>query len=203
LEAAACIIRDRVFATESKSIAASSEEHRPDLNVHFYIVGAAIYQTQDSQFSEQELRDKAAVLQIADKVDFLGFQQNIADVYRWLDIVVHASTQPEPFGLAIVEAMACGKPVVVSRSGGAAELFTNNYDAVGVQPGDPSALASAIQHLIDNPDLCKRLSENARCTVLKRFSHDHLGERILEAYKSFSDSIKVSSPLTPLKKGGT
>jgi glycosyltransferase involved in cell wall biosynthesis len=62
--------------------------------------------------------------------------------------------------------MACGKPVIVSRSGGAAELFTDNYDAVGVQPGDSSALASAIQHLIDNPDLCKRLSENARNTVL-------------------------------------
>ena len=203
LEAAAFIIRDRVFATESKNIAASSGEHRPDLNVHFYIVGGAIYQTQGSQFSEQELRDKAAVLQIADKVDFLGFQQDIADVYRWLDIVVHASTQPEPFGLAIVEAMACGKPVIVSRSGGAAELFTDNYDAVGVQPGDSTALASAIQHLIDNPDLCKRLSENARNTVLTRFSHNHLGERILEAYKSFSDSIKVRSPLTPLKKGGT
>jgi len=179
LEAAAQVIRDRK--------AASLREHRPDLNVRFYVVGGAIYKTKGSQFSEEELRELVSVLQIEDNVDFIGFQQNIAEVYRWLDIVVHASTQPEPFGLAIVEAMACGKPVIVSQAGGAAELFTHNYDAVGVPPGDPAALASAIQHLIDNPHQRKCLSENARSTVLKRFSHDRLGEQILAAYKRLND----------------
>lgn len=168
LNAAARIIRDR-----------------PELNIRFYIVGGAIYQTKGSQFSERELRELAAVLQIEDNVEFVGFQQNIADIYRWLDIVVHASTQPEPFGLAIVEAMACGKPVIVSQSGGAVELFTHNHDAVGVQPGNSTALASTIQSLVDNPCLCQRLSENARNTVLKRFSHDRLGEQILAAYNKF------------------
>ena len=107
---------------------------RPELNVRFCIVGGPIYKTQGSQFSQQELRNSASRLGIEDNVDFLGFQQNIVEIYRWLDIVVHASTQPEPFGLAIVEAMACGKPVIVSQAGGAAELFTHNYDAVGVPP---------------------------------------------------------------------
>ena len=175
LEAAAQVIRVRE--------AASLREHRPDLNVRFYIVGGAIYKTKGSQFSEEELREVVSVLQIEDNVDFIGFQQNIAEVYRWLDIVVHASTQPEPFGLAIVEAMACGKPVIVSQAGGAAELFTHNYDAVGVPPGDRAALASAIEHLIDNPHQRKCLSENARSTVLKRFRPDRLGEQILAAYK--------------------
>lgn len=181
LEAAAQVIRVRE--------AASLREHRPDLNVRFYIVGGAIYKTKGSQFSEEELRELVSVLQIEDKVDFIGFQQNIAEVYRWLDIVVHASTQPEPFGLAIVEAMACGKPVIVSQAGGAAELFTHNYDAVGVPPGDPAALASAIEHLIDNPYQRKCLSENARSTVLNRFSHDRLGEQILAVYKSLAPTL--------------
>ncbi len=156
---------------------------RPNLKVHFYIIGGAIYQTQGSQFSEAELRELASELKITDKVSFMGFQQNIAEVYRWLDIVVHASTEPEPFGLAIVEAMACGKPVIVSQAGGAAELFTHNSDAVGVPPGDRISLVSAIQHLIDNPDLRQSLSENARHTVLKRFSPDRLGEQIFAVYK--------------------
>ncbi len=158
---------------------------RPDLNVRFCIVGGPIYKTQGSQFSERELRDRASALQIGDKVDFLGFQENIADVYRWLDIAVHASTQPEPFGLAIVEAIACGKPVIVSQAGGAAELFTDNFDAIGVEPGKPAALSSAIQHLIDHPSERQRLSENARETVLKRFSHDRLGQQILAVYRRF------------------
>ncbi len=177
LEAAAQVIR---CASRIPLLAAP----RPDLNVRFYIVGSPIYQTKGSQFSIQELGDKASALEIADKVDFIGFQQNIVEVYRWLDIVVHASTQPEPFGLAIIEAMACGKPVIVSQAGGAAELFTHNYDAVGIQPGDFAALASAIQHLIDNPAQRQRLSENARHTVLKCFSCDRLGQQILAAYRN-------------------
>lgn len=160
---------------------------RPNLNVRFYIVGGPIYQTKGSQLSLEELREQADILQIDGKVDFIGFQQNVAEVYRCLDIVVHASIQPEPFGLAIVEAMACGKAVIVSQAGGAAELFTHNYDAVGVQPGDSAALAAAIQYLIDNPHHRQRLSENARESVLKRFSHHRLGQQILTVYRQFNN----------------
>ncbi|MBK1988958.1 glycosyltransferase family 4 protein [Sphaerospermopsis aphanizomenoides BCCUSP55] len=156
----------------------------PEINVGFCIVGGAIYKTRGSQFSEQELKEKATHLNIADKVDFLGFQEDIAAIYRSLDIVVHASTQPEPFGLAIVEAMACGKPVIVSQAGGAAELFTHNYDAVGVPPGEPKALAAAIVDLLNNPEKRQLLSEQARYTVTERFSHERLGEQILSVYKN-------------------
>ena len=154
----------------------------PDLKVHFYIVGGAIYQTRGSQFSEQELKNQASDIGIADKIDFLGFQQDIAEIYRWLDIVVHTSTQPEPFGLAIIEAMACGKPVIVSQAGGATELFTHNYDAVGVPPGEPIALAAAILDLIDKPEKRQIISTNARLTAIKHFSHEHLYQQILAVY---------------------
>lgn len=166
-------------------LAAASEiiKTHPDLNVRFCIVGGAIYQTRGSQFSEQELKDKAAYLEIADKVDFLGFQEDIATVYRDLDIVIHASTQPEPFGLAIAEAMACGKPVIVSQAGGAAELFTHNYDAIGVPPGEPKALAAAIIDLLTHPEKCQLLSENARKTATKNFSHQRLGKQIITIYQ--------------------
>lgn len=166
--------------------AATVVRSRPDLKVRFCIVGGPIYKTQGSQFSEEELREKASVLGIEDKVDFLGFQENIVEIYHWLDIVVHASTQPEPFGLAIVEAMACGKPVIVSQAGGAAELFTHNYDAVGVPPGEPTALASAIESLLDHPTQRQSLSENARLRVTKCFSDQHLGQHILAAYGKFN-----------------
>ncbi len=157
-------------------------KNHPHLNVRFSIVGGAIYQTRGSQFSQQELQEKAADLEIADKVDFLGFQQDIAQVYRNLDIVIHASTQPEPFGLAIVEAMACGKPVIVSQAGGAAELFTHNYDAIGVPPREPMALASAILDLLNNPEKRQLIAENARKTAVNNFSHQRLGKQIITIY---------------------
>lgn len=170
--------------------AAGIVRSHPDLNIRFCIVGGAIYQTRGSQFSEQELRNKASHLGIAEKVDFLGFQQDIVAIYRSLDIVVHASTQPEPFGLAIVEAMACGRPVIVSQAGGAAELFTHNYDAVGVPPGEPIALATAILDLLNNSEKRQILSEKARNTVTERFNHERLGQQILAVYNSQLEDIK-------------
>ncbi|WP_353932500.1 glycosyltransferase family 4 protein [Okeanomitos corallinicola TIOX110] len=166
-------------------LAAASEiiKTNPNLNVRFCIVGGAIYKTRGSQFSEQELKEKATHLNILDKVDFLGFQQDIAQAYRALDIVVHASTQPEPFGLAIVEAMACGKPVIVSQAGGAAELFTHNYDAIGVPPGEPKALAVAILDLLNQPEKRQLISEQARQTATERFNYERLGGQILAVYQ--------------------
>ncbi len=166
LEAAAMIMRDR-----------------PSLNVRFYIIGAPIYDTKGSQFSEQELRQLASNLEISDRVEFLGFQDNIADVYLWLDIIVHASTKPEPFGLAIIEAMACGKPVIVARAGGAAELFVNDFEAVGIEPGDALALSVTIQYLICNSEQRQHLGENARKRVVKSFSQERLGKQLLQTYK--------------------
>ncbi|NET02003.1 MAG: glycosyltransferase family 4 protein [Sphaerospermopsis sp. SIO1G1] len=161
----------------------------PNLNIQFCIVGGAIYKTRGSQFSEQELRQKAKDLDIANNVEFLGFQQDIVQAYRNLDIVVHGSTQPEPFGLAIVEAMSCGKPVIVSQAGGAAELFTHNYDAIGVPPGQPKTLASAILDLVEHPEKRHQLSVQARQTVQQRFSHERLGKQILAVYRNYRDNI--------------
>ncbi|MFK0729852.1 MAG: glycosyltransferase family 4 protein [Gloeotrichia echinulata HAB0833] len=154
----------------------------PNLNIRFCIVGGAIYKTRGSQFSETELKNKASQLGILDKVDFLGFQQDIVKIYHSLDIVVHASTQPEPFGLAIVEAMACAKPVIVSQAGGSAELFTHNYDAVGVPPREPTALAAAILDLLENSEKRQIISEKARRSVTERFNHERLGQQIMKIY---------------------
>lgn len=163
--------------------AAQMVRDRPGQHVRFYVIGGPIYRTRGSQFSEQELRSTALGLGIAPQVGFIGFQPNTANVYRALDIVVHASTAPEPFGLTIIEAMACRKPVVVAWAGGAAELFTHNRDAVGVPPGDAVALASALQRLVDEPDCRQRLADLARRNVTLRFSHQRLGPEILAVYR--------------------
>jgi glycosyltransferase involved in cell wall biosynthesis len=155
---------------------------RPDLNVRFCIIGEPIYQTRGSQFSLQDLKDKASLLEIAEKVDFLGFHKDIVKIYHQLDIVVHASTQPEPFGLVIVEAMACRKSVIVAQAGGADELFTHNHDAIGVPPNDPIALAAGILDLLDHPEKRKFLAENARNTAIKRFNSQDLTQQIFSVY---------------------
>jgi glycosyltransferase involved in cell wall biosynthesis len=154
----------------------------PPVPVRCYLIGGPIYQTAGSQYTEAELRALAGRLNITDQVGFIGFQQDPAAVYRSLDVVVHASTQPEPFGLTILEAMSCGRAVVAARAGGAAELFLHDEDALGFPPGDSEALAGAIRALAADPERRRRLADSARQTALGRFSRDGLGGRIQTAY---------------------
>ncbi len=157
----------------------------PPHRVRFYVIGGPIYRTQGSQFSTAELRSTAQSLGVQDQVGFIDFQHDPADVYRDLDVVVHASTRPEPFGLTIIEGMACARPVIVARAGGAAELFTHDHDAVGVAPGDAAALASAITDLANSPERRRHLANNARQTVLSKFNQRDLGPQVLDAYSAW------------------
>ena len=165
---------------------------RPQPSARFFIIGEPIYQTRGSQFSTDELRAIAAQLKIESYIGFIPFQQNPADIYRALDVAVHASTQPEPFGRTIVEAMACAKPVIVARAGGAAELFTHDHDAVGVPPGDPAALATALTRLLTDPARLQSLANNARQTAVERFNHHRLGPQILAAYRRFISASRAA-----------
>lgn len=128
------------------------------------------------------MRSLAESLGIGDRVTFLGFQGDMVATYRWLDVVVHASTQPEPFGLVIAEAMACGKPVIVAQAGGAAELFTPGVDAIAVPANSPTDLAQSIRSLATHPGDRLRLGAAARQTALHRFGGDRLGQEVKRFY---------------------
>jgi glycosyltransferase involved in cell wall biosynthesis len=164
--------------------AARLARERPGLAARFYVVGGPVYQT-GAQFSAAELREQAAALGLAGSVGFVGFQERPAAVYRALDVVVHASTRPEPFGLVIAEAMACGRAVVAARAGGAAELFAPGEEALGVPPGDPAALAAAVAALAGDPDLGRRLGVAARAAAVRRFAQGRLGPQLRDAYQGF------------------
>lgn len=155
--------------------------------VRFYLIGGPIYDTSGSQFSRTELEQLAMDLGILDRVGLVPFQNRPVDVYRSLDVVVHASTKPEPFGRTIVEAMACGRAVIVSEAGGAAELFRPNETAIGVPPRDANALAAAIARLAENAGLRETLGENARRHAVSRFANGRLGTQLLSVYEGAGD----------------
>jgi glycosyltransferase involved in cell wall biosynthesis len=149
----------------------------------FYIIGGAIYQTDRSQHSRASLHQLARDASVEDWLEFIDFQRDIVASYNMLDIVVHASTQPEPFGRTIVEAMACEKAVIVANAGGAAELFTHNQDALGVTPGDPVALATAILELIRSPAKRVAMGTAGRKNAIDRFDLDRLGIELISLYR--------------------
>src|SRR5262249_20746176 len=112
--------------------------------VRGYIVGRPVYQADGSKFSLEELRALAGELGIGDRVGFTGFVGDTAPALRALDIVVHASTRPEPFGLVIAEAMACGRPIIVSDAGGAREVVNPGMGGLCARPCGHSSPARSL-----------------------------------------------------------
>jgi glycosyltransferase involved in cell wall biosynthesis len=159
--------------------------------IRAYVVGGPLYDTAGSQYTLDELRGLAGSLGVADRVGFTGFVEQPAAVMRALDVVVHASTDPEPFGLVIAEGLACGKAVIVSAAGGAAELVEDGADAIAVAPGDSRALARAIDRLCADPSLRVRLGLAARESALRRFDPDAFTRAFLAVYERIAPRVRT------------
>ena len=85
--------------------------------------------------------------------------------------------------MVVVEGMACGKAVIVSQAGGAAELFEEGKTALGHPPGDSTRLAEAMRRLIAEPELRQRLGEAGRQYVAATFSRQALAQQLTEVYR--------------------
>lgn len=115
----------------------------------WWVVGGA--QRPEEAAYVAELTAAARRLGIEDRVRWLGEHQNVRRLLAAADVHCQANVAPEPFGIAYVEALAAGLPVVASRSGGAIEIVDESCGVL-VSPGDSKALAAALERLIvDRP----------------------------------------------------
>ena len=124
---------------------------------------------------------------VADRVRFLGSVSDaeLTALYHACDLFVLPSvTRAEAFGMVQIEAMACGKPVV-STALPSGVPWVNQHARTGivVPPGDPDALAVAIQTLVADPALRRRMGEAARARVLAEFTADRMADRTLAVYR--------------------
>jgi glycosyltransferase involved in cell wall biosynthesis len=120
------------------------------------------------------LRHQAEHLGVADRLTFTGFVDDVPSLLATVDLVVHASVEPEPFGLVVIEAMAAGRALIASAAGGPLEIVDDGVDGVLVAPGDVAALADAMRALADDPDRRAALGAAARRAILDR-AHHHVG----------------------------
>jgi len=117
---------------------------------------------------EAELRAKAAPLGGA--VRWFGFRDDPADVLAALDLLVVPSARDEGASNALLEAMAAGRPAVVTRVGGLPELCEDGETGIVVPPADSPALAAAAVDLLGDPERLQRAGEAARMRASRRFS---------------------------------
>lgn len=140
--------------------------------VHALLVGDALF-GEDHQYARQ-LRDQRKALGLTDRVHFLGFRDDIPALMHLVDVVVHTSTAPEPFGRVIVEGMLAGTPVVATAAGGAREIVEDKENGLLVPPGDPRALRSALNRLLAHSNWARQLAQTGQHSARRRFSPENM-----------------------------
>lgn len=135
-----------------------------------FLIGGEVYDTVRERGYKDELRREIAARGLEHAVVLTGFQRDMPPWYRSMDVIVHASTQPEPFGRTVIEAMACGRPVVAACAGGIPELVIDGKTGVLYPMGDAEALADAVIGLLRDGAQRRRLGVAARTDTVARFA---------------------------------
>ena len=147
-----------------------------------YVIGGPVYHTAGSQVLLDDVRRMVAELGLERQVGFTGFVDRPAAAMRTLDVVVHASTRPEPFGLVIAEAMGCGRAVIASRRSGVAEFVRDGEDAILCE-SNVEDLTRALRAVVGDRGLRARLGAHARVTALKYFDRERMGSDAISVYR--------------------
>ena len=152
-------------------------------DTHLILVGSALFGEQNY---EDSLRKMVAEVGLTKRVHFLGFQDDVSRLMSSMDIVLHTSTAPEPFGRVVVEGMLAGKPVIATNCGGVPEIIDDGKDGILVPPNDPGALSAAIADLLGAPVRAKELARLGRDAAIRRFSLEATLHSIDEVIASVS-----------------
>lgn len=151
----------------------------PEGSARAVLVGSAMFGEDDYEAS---LHARVESLGLVHRVEFRGFREDVWDELARLDVLVHCSTIPEPFGQVVVEGMVAGLPVVAADAGGPAEIVTDGVDGLLVPPADVDGLAAAMRRLADDADLRSSLVAAARSSAA-RFSPESAAQTALGVYR--------------------
>jgi L-malate glycosyltransferase len=121
-------------------------------------------------------------LGIEDNVIFVGYVHNVADYIAALDVVLHTSIEPEPFGRVLIEAMSLMKPLVAANGGAVPEIIEEGNTGLMFTPGDERLLALKVTRLLNSPEQAAKMAERAYAQIAERFHIEINSEKIDQLY---------------------
>ncbi|HEY3933467.1 MAG TPA: glycosyltransferase family 4 protein [Gemmatimonadales bacterium] len=155
----------RLAEWKGQRTALQALRHLPDVDL--LLVGDALF---GEDAYAKSLRSDAVGLGVADRVRFAGFRADIPCLMRAVDVILHTSIAPEPFGRVIVEGMLARRPVVATRGGGVDEIIDSGHDGMLIPAGDPDLLAGAVDRLLRDPVEADRMGRAGRETAERKFT---------------------------------
>ena len=149
------------------------------LDVHLTVVGGSFG---SDRRQEGLLRSLVADLALQDRVDLVGDRTDVSDIVGACDIFVQPSRTPEPFGIALVEAMALGRVCIATDQGGPAEILADGSTGYLVAPDDPKALARLLSKIASDRFGARQVAEAGRLRS-KQFSSSDMVASVLDIYR--------------------
>jgi len=136
-------------------------------NIKLVYLGSA---PPNQEVFEIDLKSKIREFHLEDRVVIIPFQKEITKFWNSIDIAVVPSTEPEPFGMVVIEAMLAKKPVVASNHGGPTEIVVDATTGFLFEPNNHESLAQALEKLIQDKQLGATFGEKGFERVLDTFS---------------------------------
>ena len=137
---------------------------------------------------EQKLRSYVESHRIQN-VMFLGYRKDIPHVLHNSDIFLLTSTH-ESFGIVILEAMACGCPVVATRSSGPASILEDGVDGLLSEVGDVQGLTNHVLRLLKDEEFAQKIAQNARQKIMDKYNLELFSSRVESIYEEISRNYK-------------
>jgi glycosyltransferase involved in cell wall biosynthesis len=155
-------------------------------DVDFIIAGEDASRSGENRTRLERMIDE---LELRQRVRITGWAEGVAQLLSSFDVLVSAS-HSESFGIAMIEAMACGVPVVASATGGAQEIIDEDETGCLVPVANAEALAKSITELLNDRNRRQRLATNALQAVRERFSLERMVDLTEQVYEQALDSPK-------------
>lgn len=136
-------------------------------HLKFLLIGDVLFE------KKEELEFKSHLMTLSrdcDYIQFLGHKENVLELIKEIDILVHASVREEPFGRVIIEGMASRKPVIVSGIGGPLEIIEDGISGVFYEPGNAKELAIKIVGLIEDERMYTLIANGGYQRFLEKFN---------------------------------
>jgi len=135
-----------------------------------------------AEWFHERIVECVAAQGLGERVRLLGSRNDVPDVLNALDVVVHASVTPEPFGRILIEAMSLGRPLVASAAGGVLEIVEDGRSGLLVPPGDAGAMTAALRRLLTDPALRASMGAAGRTRAHEHFSVERFARAMQDVY---------------------
>jgi glycosyltransferase involved in cell wall biosynthesis len=171
---------------QDTAIAALAQLCREGLDAQLLLIGSAKFVASATRFDNQAyvagLHAQAVQAGVGERVSFLGEREDVPELMRALDVLLLPSAE-EPFGRALIEAMALGVPVLATNVGGPTEIIEDGREGYLLAPGQPAAWAQAVRRIAERPDHGRELGAAGRRRVEQAFTTERHAAAVMDVYE--------------------